>query len=265
VAALSEDLVRQVRLRYEAFFGQARGALDGEWSWQEASAGYLLLDSLALREETASVARFLLEDFAQWFSRRKPCEEPCVLVVDEFAALAAATGMAAKVEQARGFNTALILAPQVVAGMSGEMERARILASVETVVCHRVNTPEEIVALAGTRRVAEQVARYSREGATGEGTMRRREEPKIDANEVRGLPPGEAFVIGRGRAMRVRIARAPMARAALPEEARAASGRGGRASGEPGPTGQPGPAGEPGPAAQPREPARARGREELGL
>jgi hypothetical protein len=34
--------------------------------------------------------------------------------------------------------------------MGDETETARILGSVETVVCHRVNTPEEIVALAGT-------------------------------------------------------------------------------------------------------------------
>lgn len=218
VAALNEQAVREVRLRYEAFFGATRGALDGEWSWEDADAGYLLLDSLALREETASLARFLLEDFALWFSRRKPLREPCVLVVDEFAALAGTMGMAAKVEQARGFHTALILAPQVVAGIGDESERARILGSVETVVCHRVNTPEEIVELAGTRRVPEHVTRYSREGSTGEGTTRQREDRKIDANDVRALAPGDAFVIRHGRAMRVRIAPAPALSGALPGE-----------------------------------------------
>jgi hypothetical protein len=40
--------------------------------------------------------------------------------------------MAARVEKARGFNTSLILAPQVVEGMGGETETARILGSVET-------------------------------------------------------------------------------------------------------------------------------------
>ena len=54
-----------------------------------------------------------------------------------------------RIEQARNFNTALILAPQTVAGMGGEEEAARILGSVETVVCHALNTPDEIVALAG--------------------------------------------------------------------------------------------------------------------
>ena len=58
--------------------------------------------------------------------------------------------MAARIEQARGFHTGLVLAPQVVQGMGDENETARILGSVETVICHRVNTPEDIIMLAGT-------------------------------------------------------------------------------------------------------------------
>jgi hypothetical protein len=218
VAALSELQVRQVRLRYEAFFGQTRGMLDGTWSWGDAQAGYLLLDGLALREETAGVARFLMEDFAQWFSRRKPREEWCVMIVDEFSTLAGAMAMATRVEQARGFNTALVLAPQVLAGMGSESETARILGSVETVVCHRVNTPERVIELAGTRRRNQFTMRYAGGGATGEGTTRQAEEPKIDANRVRGLRPGEAFVIRKGMAMRARVLRAPPLRAPLPEQ-----------------------------------------------
>jgi hypothetical protein len=53
-------------------------------------------------------------------------------LVDEFSSLAESADMAARVEKARGFNTSLILAPQVVEGMGGETETARILGSVET-------------------------------------------------------------------------------------------------------------------------------------
>jgi hypothetical protein len=42
---------------------------------------------------------------------------------------------------------------------------------------------------------------------------------KIDPNHVRSLRPGEAFVISRGRAMKVAVLRAPEARAELPEAA----------------------------------------------
>ncbi len=215
---LSEQQVNQVRLRFGAFFEQTRGALDGTegWAWEETSAAYLLLDSLRLREETACLARFLLEDFVHWFTSRKRAGEWALLVVDEFSALAGAAAMARCVEQARSFQTALVLVPQVVAGMGEPAEAERILGSVETVVCHRVNTPEEIVALAGTREVTRYSARYTREGSTGEGSMQRGEKAKVDPNSVRGLPAGEAFVINRGKAMRTRILQAPALSKALP-------------------------------------------------
>jgi hypothetical protein len=120
------------------------------------------------------------------------------------------------VEQARGFNTGLVLAPQVVAGMGEEGEAARILGSVETVICHRVNTPEDIVFLAGTRKAMEYSSHYAQEGATGQGSARVQHQFKIEPNRVRALEPGLAYVISRGRAMKVAVLRAPDLRGALP-------------------------------------------------
>jgi hypothetical protein len=213
---LTVQQVRQVRLRYEAFFGQTPGVLDGDWAWEDTDAAYLLLDSMALKDETSTLARFLVEDFAHYFTRRKPRAQFALLIIDEFSALAPATSMAARVEQARGFNTSLVLAPQVVAGMGDESEAARILGSVETVICHRVNTPEEIIALAGTRRAMEYSTHYATEGATGEGSARLQHQFKIDPNKVRALEPGQAYAIGRGRAMKIAVLRAPDQRGPLP-------------------------------------------------
>lgn len=217
VAALREEHVRQVRLRYEAFFGQSRGALDGEWCWGDTDAAYLLLDTLALREEAGGLARFLFEDFAHHFTSRKPREQFCLLIVDEFSGLAESSDMAARVEQARGFRAGLVLAPQVVEGMGEEAQTARILGSVETVICHRVNTPERIVALAGTRQRPEYSTHYAPGGSTGEGSARLQHSFKIDPNKVRELAPGAAYVISKGRAMKVRMLRAPELRRELPE------------------------------------------------
>jgi conjugal transfer pilus assembly protein TraD len=222
--ALNAQQVGQVRLRFGAFFAETRGVLDGGWAWEETRAAYLLLDSLRLREETACLARFLLEDFVHYFTSRKARGEWALLIVDEFSALAEAAGMARCVEQARGFETALILVPQVVAGMGEARDAQRILGSVETVICHRVNTPEEIVSLAGTSWRLQRSARYGPGGATGEGSLQRREESKIDMNSVRGLPPGEAYAISRGRATRMRILRAPGVRGELPAAVVAAEG-----------------------------------------
>jgi hypothetical protein len=219
LAALTAQQIKQVRLRYEAFFGQTRGTLDGGWAWEDTGAAYLLLDSLALREETAGVARMLFEDFAHYFTTRKPRSQFALLIVDEFSSLADGAQMAGRIEQARGFNTALVLAPQVVAGMGDESQAARILGSVETVICHRVNTPDEICSIAGTRRSMEYSTHYATEGATGEGSARIQHQFKVDPNKVRGLPPGAAYVISRGRAMRVQMLQAPALSGVLPEPA----------------------------------------------
>ncbi len=214
--ALTEDQVRQVRLRYEAFFAQTRGMLDGSWAWEDTAAAYLLLDSLALRGEARGLARFLFEDFAHYFTQRKPRGRYCLMVVDEFSALAEGAGMAARVEQARGFNTALVLCPQVTAGMGGDEEAARLLGSVETVIAHRVNTPEDVIALAGTRRSPELSMHFEQGGATGAGSARVQHQFKVDPNQVRSLKPGQAYVIARGQAMKLQVERAPDTRRPLP-------------------------------------------------
>ncbi|MHB1808927.1 MAG: type IV secretory system conjugative DNA transfer family protein [Solirubrobacteraceae bacterium] len=221
VGVLTKAQVSQVRLRYEAFFGQAHGVLDGGWAWEDASAAYLLLDTLALKDEAAGLARVLFEDFAHYFARRKRREQLCVLIVDELSELTSAAGIARHVEQARGFNAALILAPQVTAGLGDAGEAERIVGSIETIVCHRVNTPEALIALAGTRKVPEHSTRYGQGVRDGEGTMRLREQPKIDANRVRALEPGEAYIISRGRAMAAQVLLAPELAAALPAAAAA--------------------------------------------
>jgi hypothetical protein len=216
LSALTSSQVSQVRLRYEAFFGQSRGALDGGWAWEDTAAAYVLLDSLALREEAGGFARFLFEDFAHYFKSRKPRNDQALLIVDEFSGIATQSGMAARIEQARGFNTGIVLAPQVVAGMGDETEAERILGSVETVICHRVNTPEPIAALAGTRRAMEYSIHYGEEGMKPRGSARMQHQYKVPPDKVRSLEPGIAYVISRGRAMQVAMLRAPQLRGELP-------------------------------------------------
>jgi hypothetical protein len=112
--------------------------------------------------------------------------------------------------------------------MGDETEAARIMGSVETVICHRVNTPEEIIALAGTRRAMEYSSQYAEEGSTGQGSARVQHQFKVERNKVRGLPPGMAYLISRGKAMRIGVLRAPDLRADLSESEEPANCRGGQ-------------------------------------
>jgi hypothetical protein len=100
--------------------------------------------------------------------------------------------------------------------MGDEQQTERILGSVETVVCHRVNTPERIAALAGTRQRPEYSMHYDEEGTNGEGSVRIQHQFKVEPNTVRSLEPGEAYLISCGRAMRARILTAPELSRPLP-------------------------------------------------
>ena len=209
IRSLSKDKVSDVRLRYASFFGQVAGALDGTWAWEDTDAAYLALPGLGRKDERSALARFLFEDFSHYFAARKPHDQLSLLVVDEFSAIAQRGDMAERIEQARSFNAALILVPQAVAGMGGDEEAARILASVETIVMHRTNTPEELAALAGTSEVVEYSQHTQDQVHTGAGTARTQHQYKIDLNQARALSVGTAYLINRGHATKIRIIQAP--------------------------------------------------------
>lgn len=214
--ALNAEQIAQVRMRYEAFFGQVGTSLDGSWAWEDANTGYLLLDAMALGEDASNVASLVFADFAHYFAIRKPRDRFCVLIVDEFSAIASRADMAVQIEQARGFNTSLILATQVVAGMGDDEQRERILGSVETVVVHALNDPEKVISLAGTRLVPDVSYQAPRLGEEREDHVRFIGRLKIDPAKVRGLSPGEAWIIRRGAAARVGVYRAPLSEGVLP-------------------------------------------------
>jgi hypothetical protein len=76
---------------------------------------------------------------------------------------------------------------------------------------------DEIVALAGTRKVPELTTRLADDGLTGERTVRMEQRLTIDPNKVRSLEPGAAYLINHGKAMKIQVPRAPALRAPLPE------------------------------------------------
>ena len=91
-----------------------------------------------------------------------------------------------------------------------------IPSSFETVIAHRVNTPDEIVALAGTRKVPEITTRLAEDGLTRERSVHMEQKLTIDPNKVRNLDPGMAYLISHGKAMKIQIPRAPALHAPLP-------------------------------------------------
>lgn len=215
-AAFSNDLVSQVRMRYEAFFGQLGTALDGEWAWEDADAAYFLLDSVGREEDAASTAAYVFADFAHYFKERKERDQACILAVDEFSAIAKTSDVASRLEQARGYNAFLLLAPQTVAGMGPIEQQSRILGSVDMVICHGMKEPGRIAELAGSRVGIEVTHRYKDQVRTGEGQVRLDEQPRLTNDRLRELGPGEVWLIRNNEAMKVAVERSPEVEGELP-------------------------------------------------
>ncbi len=211
IDSLSATNVRDIRGRYEAFFASLGTALDGEWGWEDADAGYFLLDPLALRENAAGAASLLFTDFGHYISRRKDPGRPCVLFIDEFSSIARRDDLAFVTEQARSFNVGLVLIPQSLSGLGDEEQRDRILDSVETVIAHACRLPDRVSALGGERTVAELTHRFGEGVGEGEGHSRLEQRPKVEPQELRTLPIGNAWVMRRGQATRVEVARSSAA------------------------------------------------------
>ena len=209
--------------RYRAFFKALGSGLDGTagsagaWSFDTVDAGYIRLDGLSLKDQTASLGRYLIEDFAHYAARRKPKHERVLLIVDEYPVIAfSGSGTASLFEMVRFHGASILVTGQSYAGMGEGFDR--ILGAAETLILHRCGDPDRLLPRAGQRlnfkrRVGfseRGIGRGAKEYATGAGYLAVDEELKIHPNEVKELPPGECFVIAGGRAQRVLVKRAPL-------------------------------------------------------
>lgn len=217
LSSLSEHAIDQVRMRYQAYFGQVGSIMDGKWSWEDVDSGYLLLDSAALAEDATATACLLFADFAHYFSQRKSKDRLCLLIVDEFSAIADSGDVARRVEQARSFNTGLVLVPQSPSGIGSTEQRDRLLASIETLIVHSLNEPEEVAPLAGTRQTMEPTHNFDASGPLGRGSFQLVRRARLEPDEVRRLRGGEAWVIRRGRAGKIAVCQAQLGLRPLPQ------------------------------------------------
>jgi hypothetical protein len=210
--------------RYRAFFKALGGGLDGvagdagAWSFDSVDAGYILLDGLSLKDQTASFGRFIIEDFAHYVAQRKPRDERVLLIIDEYPVIAfSGAGTASLFEMVRFHGASIIVTGQSYAGMGEGFDR--ILGAAETLFLHRCGDPDKLLPRAGQRLTFKRrvsfaergIGQAAREYATGGGYLAVDEELKIHPNEVKELPRGECFVIAGGQYQRVLVNRAPLA------------------------------------------------------
>ena len=208
-------LVDGARARYRGFYNGLSGALDGSWAFEDSDACYVQLEGFGLASEAVSLGRFLLEDLTHYLSDRRRDDRPVLLVLDEFSAISSGADAANLVERAREFGAGVILTTQSYAGLGNGAERV-LDAARGGLIVHSLANPEPFTARAGTvsRNVVSVTEPAHQPGLISgilfnqqpempRTTTRVQEFPRVDPNEVRQLPRGEAFVINGGRAQRV--------------------------------------------------------------
>jgi len=201
-----DEHVAACRHRYQAFFDAVGGQLDGQFAFEDADSGYLLLNELLYGEETSKLARFLLEDFKQYVAARKQEGHQVLLIVDEFSAIASGERVARLVEIVRSYGASLVLAPQAYEGMGGDEAAARILNAAHTIILHAVPEPEPLIRAAGTKIEIEASVQHDAGRSLDIGSARAQHQYKVSPNDVRALQPGACFVIGSGKAQKIQVA-----------------------------------------------------------
>ena len=214
-AGANPKLIEGALLRYRGFFRSLAGALDGGWGFEDCDACYIQLEGFGLPSEAVALGRFLLEDLTHYLADRKPNARPVLVVLDEFSAISTGADAANIVERAREFGAGVVLTTQSYAGLGNGAERV-LDAARGGLIIHSLANPEPFTKRAGTvwrdvTAVSQPQSQpglvsavlFNREVETPRHTTRQDEFPRIDPNEVRQLPRGEAFVISGGRAQRV--------------------------------------------------------------
>jgi hypothetical protein len=110
-------------LAYDGFFAAASGGLEGTFACEDGDAVYIGLDGSTLKEQAASIGRYLLEDFAHY-----------------------ATSL---YELMREAGMSVWASAQSYQGLGAEREQ--VLAASSIKILHRCGDPEEMVRFAGMR------------------------------------------------------------------------------------------------------------------
>src|SRR5260370_5797993 len=135
-------------LAFDGFFDAASRGLDGTFAFEGGDATYVGLDGSALKEQAASIGRYLLEDGAHYATYRKPARLHALMIIDEFGVLKTpnATNLYERVREA---GMAMWASAQSYQGLGPE--RASVLAASSIKILHRCGDPEEVVRFAGMR------------------------------------------------------------------------------------------------------------------
>jgi hypothetical protein len=186
-------------LAYDGFFEAASGGLDGTFACEDGDAIYIGLDGNALREQAASIGRYVLEDCAHYATARKPTGLRTLTIIDEFGVLRTsnATNLYERVREA---GMAMWASAQSYQGLGAE--RASVLSASAIKILHRCGDPQEVVQFAGWREQPAFSQLLEEEGDDAFIPFERRDVPKtrtaVRMQRVYAVPIEDVQQLSRG-------------------------------------------------------------------
>lgn len=205
VKGIKETEVEDVYTRCRELAAHFGTSLDGDWSFGDVDGAYFGLDSMVLGHGVAVTLRMLLAHLEYYIKHEKDPNRPCLVIIDEFAALSHKADVGMFVEQARKLGVGVIVMSQTVAGMGGSSQIQRILRSSGRLILHSTADWDE---LKGVLPI-EEVAKITMAIGDGEDAepdrMRHEEEYMVKQGDLLGLGKGQVIVVRKNEAALVEI------------------------------------------------------------
>jgi hypothetical protein len=206
LAALAPDALWGPYSKYQAFFSGVQDRLDGTLGFGDWDAAYYLLDEKRLQEaQLAPFARYLIDDFYLYLALRQleGKDRPILLVLDDFSSYSSLVKVHKLYERVRSSNGSIILSAQGYEGLGEDAER--LLEDAATTILGKCNLPEKLIRVTGKKKTPsfsyhqpaeeEEQERRSEQEERPHTVMREEERWLVEADSVRGLGVGEAYVL----------------------------------------------------------------------
>lgn len=205
---VDREALDRVALRFRALFEQLEGALDGEWSWEDADAAYIGVE-LARDPGSRGLTDFLLDDWVSYLRHRRQPGRRCLMLVSGLTPrVVSGERLEWILGQASMFEAGVVLSWDAPADIGPKDDRKRVIYAVWTKIIHATGSPDNLCALAGSERASEIDTSYVLRGGEWrpQQTIHQRDRPKVTPGDLATLPPGTAWIIEKGKAIKVEMA-----------------------------------------------------------
>lgn len=197
-----------IAMRYMVLLDRLGDGLNGTGSLEDADVWYCILEGTAEPSVAEAQAMALTELVARTAVRPRGPRRRILLAADDYSAVSKRVPISNLYERGRSLGLGVQVSAQSWEGLGADDdERRRITSSADGgVFVLRTPSPENLISLAGTRRILESGRKLLGAGKTGdEGTSRVAHTWIVDPDRVRQFSTGQAAFISRGGATFIHV------------------------------------------------------------